>query len=175
MPFLNVLIPFFATNEKEVERWEPKDSRDKNMDYSALFSVSFDPWILCFVLSLTQGFFPFSGSQKSLSAPASRNLNLSLSSTKRKKLIYSFCSIFSIPDTELFPFSPRSLAASAMTCYSRYDIRVITSLVSNFHAICIQVKFHIFLAVDNFLITCINLCHHSPFSAFTSIYQSEVS
>lgn len=167
---------FFATNEKKVEWWESKDSRDKNMDYSALFSVSFDPWILFYLwLDSPLPLPPPSGSGKTLSVPATRNLNLSLSSTKRKKLIYVFCNVFSIPDTELFPFCLRSLDVSTMTCYSRYDISTHHFLVSNSHAICIQVKFNIFLVVDNFLITSINLCNHSPLSAFTSIYLSEVS
>lgn len=35
---------------------EIKRHNRKDTDYSALFSVSFDPWILCFVLNFTPFF-----------------------------------------------------------------------------------------------------------------------
>lgn len=78
--------------EMEIKRHNRKDT-----DYSALFSVSFDPWILCFVLNFTPFFYYhyYSGSGKLLFVLATRNLSLSLSSTKRKRPFMVFAISFS--------------------------------------------------------------------------------
>lgn len=70
----------------------------KDMNYSVLFSVSLDPWILfCveFDSFLNYCYHYYSGSGKSYFVPSTRNLSLSLSSTKRKGSFMVFAISFS--------------------------------------------------------------------------------
>lgn len=143
----------------------------------------FWPLILCLVLNLTffNYYHYYSGSGKLLFVLPTRNLSLSLSSTKAFHLVapkgkghsWFLQYLFHTRHITIPIFSTKLGCLLKDLLLSIWNMTH-HLLVSSSHAICIQVKFHIFLAVDGFLITSINLCHHSPLSAFTSSYQSEV-
>lgn len=66
-----------------------------------LFCVTFDSFIPLLIF-------------RNCSHPITSSLKLTLISTNMKKLISNFCNIFTLSNTESFPLSPRSLAASTM-------------------------------------------------------------
>lgn len=67
----------------------------KDTDYSALFSVSFVPWILCFVFLYFIIIIIIILAVENLFVPTPRNLSLLLSNTKRKRSFMVFAITFS--------------------------------------------------------------------------------